>query len=151
MTLKVASTSAVRRARPSQPLVKLSNVSIEDPGFRAKVTATSITLSGKARGPRDVDAYGRDRGSDYERVQTVTSGLGVDFDRDRMPQFDTSRGFTAKNAWVFAHSMSVSTKTGQTPKQALEALAKKIAATSGYQPKVVTHRDGSATLTIERR
>jgi hypothetical protein len=122
--------------------VQLSQVRNGDPGLKVTSNPNSLTVSGIAKGDGPARAHVED-----DRGATV----GLAFDHDKMPKFDTTSGYTEKNAWYFAHTADVVCKKGQTPDQVLHALAAKVKATEGYQPTVVVHGDGSATMTVVRK
>ncbi len=137
---KSLSTASLVRA------VQLSQVRNGDPGLKVTSNPNSVTVSGVAKGE------GPHRASfDDDRADERGATVGLAFDHDKMPKFDTSSGYTEKNAWYFAHTADVVCKKGQTPDQVLHALAAKVKATAGYQPTVVVHGDGSATMTVVRK
>jgi hypothetical protein len=148
---RVAAASRVSSSNAAKA-VKLNQVKNSDTGLKVKSTATSLTVSGFAKGTISVNPEtGKATGSAYERTEELPANLSFGFDQDRMPNFDTSSGYTAKNAWYFAHSVEVPVKKGQTPEQVLRALAAKVNEKSGYQASVVANADGSATLNVARK
>jgi hypothetical protein len=121
--------------------VALTQVRNGDRGFKVAATSSGLTVTGTAAGPR---AAGKEPIDD-------DASLGFAFDHDKMPKFDTSAGFEAKNAWYFSHTAELTCARGQTPGQVLEVLAQKINAVGDYRASVSVHGDGSATLAIDRR
>jgi uncharacterized protein YcnI len=153
--MKIASSApiAARTTLASTPAT-LGSVVNSDPGFKVKTTATSITVSGTAKGPTTIDpSTGKHEPDEYLNTEEVGAGLGFNFDHDKMPnfKFDPVTGYTAKNKWVEAHQSDVSTKAGQKPADVLKALAAKVQQNRQYTAKVVVNADGSATLTVSHK
>jgi hypothetical protein len=159
VTRKTHTTPAAKAAKTDSTaaagrLVQLSSVKNADSGLKVKTDAAtgSITLSGTAKGvqTRDPLAPNDTFGSDHTKTEEFGGTIGFDFDHDKMPKFDTSAGYTEKNKWYFAHSVSIGTKAGQTAEQVAEALAAKVKG-AGYKVSVTTHADGSATQQVHKK
>lgn len=128
-------------SRSAARTVALTQVRNGDRGFKVATTSSGLTVTGTAAGPR---AAGKEPIDD-------DASLGFAFDHDKMPRFDTSGGFDAKNAWYFSHTAELTCARGQTPGEVLEVLALKVNAVGDYRASVSVHGDGSATLAIDRR
>lgn len=148
------------RTTASTPVVKLSSIKNADTGLKTKFDAKkqTLTISGTAHGletrrPGDTTStYAqRQRQSDYEKTEQFGGTISFDFDHDQMPKFDTTRGYTEKNKWYFAHGASIGTKKNQTATQVAEALAAKVNENREYRATVKTNADGSATVSVAKR
>ena len=147
-------------AKSASAAAKLSSIKCADTGLKTKFDGKNqtLTISGSAHGvesriPGDhTSTYAeRQRQTDYEKTEQFGGTISFDFDRDRMPKFDTSAGYTEKNKWSFAHGAEVGTKKGQTAKQVADALAAKVNANGSYRAQVKSNSDGSATVSVGRR
>jgi hypothetical protein len=149
--VSVSRSAAVKSASVSKSeQVQLSRVMNADSGLKAKVVGDKLVIKGTAVGVQTRDPYAPDGGvnePEYDKIEEFGGSIGLDFDRDRMPKFDTSNGFTAKNKWYFAHSISIGTKKGQTALQVAKALAQKV---EGYDVNIKSKGD-VATLQLIRR
>ncbi len=149
--------SPVRSGAAFAPAVKLTSINNADTGLKTKFDAKTqtLTISGKAHGletrrPGDrTSTYAeRQRQSGYEKTEQFGGTISFDFDHDKMPKFDTSRGYAEKNKWYFAHVASTGTKKDQSATQVAEALAAKVNANRDYRATVKTNADGSASLSV---
>jgi hypothetical protein len=144
-------TAAIKpSARAKSDKVELSRLKNADSGLKAKVIGDKLVIKGTARGVETRDPYALDGGKDepeYLKTEEFGGSIAVDFDHDRMPKFDTSSGYTEKNKWYFAHSISIGTKKGQSALSVAKALAAKI---EGYDVSVKSRGD-VATLQLTRR
>lgn len=152
-TTTAASSVQAPRAASTSASVGLDRPLNSDRGLKMTHTDNSITLSGVAKGPYAVNPFDRDSvtATDYERTQEVGANVSFQFDRDRMPNFDTSKGYTEKNRWYAAHVADVPCRKGQTAEQVLLALAEKVNENKAYRAVVTTGDNGSATLTVQRK
>ena len=138
--------------------VKLSNIENADGGLRVKYDAkrNELTIKGTAHGmetrvPGDTKSTQAQRSKQSDSVKSEEFGgtIGLEFDKDKMPAFDTSGGYTEKNKWYFKHVADVGTKAGQSAEQVAKALASKVNASGDYAAKVRKNADGSATLVVD--
>ena len=150
---RTAATAAVSSAKATSKTaaVKLSSIKNADSGLKVKFDAKkqTLTVSGTAKGKESRDPYNPKETSDYLKTEEFGGTISFDFDHDKMPNFDTSAGYTEKNKWYFAHGSSIGTKAGQSAKQVADALANKVA--GSYRTTVTSNPDGSATISIARR
>ncbi|MFT3711960.1 MAG: hypothetical protein QM817_30330 [Archangium sp.] len=146
----------VRRSTPAH--VTLSNIKNSDDGLKVKYDAKkqSLTIKGTAHGvetriPGDTRSTHaqREKQSDFEKMEEFGGSIGIEFDKDAMPKFDTTNGYTEKNKWYFAHCADIGTKAGQSAEQVAKAIAAKVNGNGDYAAKVVKNADGSATLTVD--
>lgn len=153
--------TVTRRSRPVRSkapstrtaIVKLSDVKCGDTGLATKTTVKtqSLVISGIARGvetrdptARNASFEERQRTPEYYKTEQFGGGLSLSFDRDKMPDFDSSR------SWLVAHSASINTRLGQTPKQVAEALAMRVNENEEYRATVKANVNGTASVTIGR-
>ncbi len=140
----------------SKPVhVPLSNIKNADDGLKAKYDAKTqtLTISGKAHGietgdPRMSHAE-RARTPDFLKTQEFGGTIGIEFDKEAMPKFDTTNGYAEKNKWYFLHVAAVGTRAGQSAEEVARALAAKVNANNEYQASVKKNADGSATITVD--
>jgi hypothetical protein len=159
--------TVTRRSRPVRSkapstrtaIVKLSDVKCGDTGLATKTTVKtqSLVISGIARGvetrdptARNASFEERQRTPEYYKTEQFGGGLSLSFDRDKMPDFDSSRSYVEKNRWLVAHSASINTRLGQTPKQVAEALAMRVNENEEYRATVKANVNGTASVTIGR-
>ena len=152
MIRNVGKSSAVKSvAEAKSTQVKLTQLKNADSGLKAKLVGDKLVIKGTARGVETRDPYALDGGKDEPellKTEELGGSIAFDFDQNRMPKFDTSSGYTAKNKWFFAHSISVGTKKGQSALAVAKALAAKI--DGPYDVRVKSKGD-VATLQIARR
>ena len=153
--MKIAPSARISAASTlASTTATLGSVVNSDRGLKVKTTATSITVSGVAKGGTTIDpSTGKHEPDEYLNTEEVGAGLGFNFDHDKMPKFkfDPVTGYTAKNKWVEAHQVDVSTKAGQKPVDVLKALAARVQQNHQYTAKVVVNADGSATLSVTHK
>jgi hypothetical protein len=133
--------------------VTLTQLKNADRGLKAKVIGDKLVIKGTARGVETRDPYRNDgkdgtNEPDFMKTEEFGGSIAVDFDQDRMPKFDTSAGYTEKNKWYFAHSVSVGTKKGQSALSVAKALAAKI---EGAYDVSIKSRGDAVTMQIVRR
>ncbi|MDP3235611.1 MAG: hypothetical protein Q8S33_34030 [Myxococcales bacterium] len=130
-----------------------------DTGLSTKITVKTqaLVISGIARGvetrdptARNASFEERQRTPEYYKTEQFGGGLSLSFDRDKMPDFDSSRSYVEKNRWLTAHSASINTRVGQTPKQVAEALAMRVNENEEYRATVKANANGTASVTIGR-
>jgi hypothetical protein len=168
--LKVSSMTVPRRSRPGSrvrskapstrtAIVTLSDITCGDTGLSIKVTVKTqaLIISGTARGvetrdptARNASFEERERTPEYYKTEQFGGGLSLSFDRNKMPDFESSRSYVERNRWIVAHRASINTRRGQTPKQVAEALASKVNENPEYRATVNANPNGTASLTIGR-
>ena len=152
---RTAATAAVSSAKATAKTaaVKLSSIKNADSGLKVKFDAKkqTLTISGTAKGKESRNPYNPKETSDYLKTEEFGGTISFDFDHDKMPNFDTSAGYTEKNKWYFAHGASIGTKKGQSAAQVAESLAAKVNENRSYRAVVVSNADGSATVSVNRR
>ena len=139
------------------PHVQLSHVLNADGGLKTKFDAkkNELTISGTAQGIQTrvpgekMTEKERLATPEYLRTEEYGGTIGLEFDKDHMPTFDTSHGYTEKNKWYFEHVADVGTRKGQSAQQVAEALAHRIEANGQYDAKVRKNDDGSVTLSVD--
>jgi hypothetical protein len=154
----VARMPPIRRTAPAASHVKISNIKNADDGLKVKYDAkkNELTIKGTAHGletriPGDTRSTHAQRAkqSDYEKMEEFGGTIGIEFDKDAMPKFDTTNGYTEKNKWYFAHCADVGTKAGQSAEEVAKNIAAKVKANGDYDAKVKKNADGSVTLTVD--
>ncbi len=113
-----------------------------DTGLSVSVSGDSLTLRGKANGPKVVNdpLFG---GFDYARSVSFT------LDIDKVPTKDQfgKDDFREKNSRLF----NFYTEKGQSPEHVARALAAKVNAGDDFRATVSVAKDGAATLSFTRR
>ena len=155
-----ARTTSVAKTTRAESNVELSRVLNSDTGLKTKFDAktNTLTIGGKARGiesrdPTNPNATYKERQatSDYLKTEEFGGTIGFDFDHSKMPKFDTTNGYTEKNKWYFAHSISIGTREGQSPEAVAKALAAKVNENRSYKADVTVAANGNASIHVERR
>lgn len=141
----------------SKPHVQLSSVRNADGGLHTKFDAkkNELTIRGTAEGLQTrvpgvkMSEAERKRTPEYERTEEYGGTIGLEFDKNKMPEFDTSNGYTEKNKWYFEHCADVGTHQGESAQQVAESLARRIESSGQYDAKVRKNDDGSVTLSVD--
>lgn len=135
---------------PKSAKVNLGRLTNSDRGLTASVSGNTLTLRGTARGVETKSPFNPNETDEYLRTQEFGGEIGFSFDLDTMPAFDTTHGYTEKNRWYFAHTVSLSTSAGMSAADVARGLARRME-NADYRTVVSVAADGTASLRFERK
>jgi len=134
-------------AFPQAPTAKSTPIELEarasDPGVRLTTSSDTITITGRAAGPKPMkDIFGLPHG-DLARSVSFT------LDIEKAPTNDLwgNTDYTEKNSRIF----QVMTSKGATAAQIANALAAKVNRGDDFKATIAEGQDGSATIALARR
>lgn len=91
----------------------------------------------------------RARTPDFLKTHEFGGTIGIEFDKEAMPKFDTTNGYAEKNKWYFLSALPGARAHGGDVQEVARALAAKVNANNEYQASVKKNADGSATITVD--